>query len=127
MLNLYQENPEFILPAERRNEIINRVKEGLRDLSITRTNFKWGIPFFYLNKKPFVLGAWFRHNFQNPDAIIVLLGISFKNIKFGYSYDMGVSRIGGEALGAHEISFAWDFCIYNDKKRKIRAIKTPLF
>lgn len=81
----------------------------------------------YLNKKPFVLGAWFRHNFQNPDAIIVLLGISFKNIKFGYSYDIGLSKVGGEALGAHEISFAWNFCIYNDKKRTIRAIKTPLF
>jgi type IX secretion system PorP/SprF family membrane protein len=81
----------------------------------------------YLNRRPFVLGAWFRHNFENTDAVILLVGISFKNIKFGYSYDMGVSRIGGEALGAHEVSFAWDFCIYNDKKRKIRAIKTPLF
>ncbi|MCB2207837.1 MAG: type IX secretion system membrane protein PorP/SprF [Bacteroidetes bacterium] len=81
----------------------------------------------YLNRNPFVIGAWFRHNFENPDAVIILVGLSFKNIKFGYSYDMGVSRVGGEALGAHEVSFAWDFCIYNDKKRKIRAIKTPLF
>lgn len=81
----------------------------------------------YLNRKPFVLGAWFRHNFQNPDAVIILIGISFKNIKFGYSYDIGLSKVGGETLGAHEISFAWDFCIYNDKKRTIRAIKTPLF
>ncbi len=45
LLGLYRENPDFVLPAERRNEIINRVKEGLRDLSITRTNFDWGIPF----------------------------------------------------------------------------------
>jgi type IX secretion system PorP/SprF family membrane protein len=81
----------------------------------------------YLNKRPIVLGAWFRHNFQNPDAVIILVGLSFKSIKFGYSYDVGLSKVGGEALGAHEISFAWDFCIYNDKKRKIKAIKTPLF
>ena len=81
----------------------------------------------YLNKRPIVIGGWFRHNFQNPDAVILLVGLSFKNIKFGYSYDMGLSKVGGEALGAHEISFAWDFCIYSDKKRKIRAIKTPLF
>jgi len=82
---------------------------------------------FYVNRMPLIIGAWFRHNFQNPDAVILLVGISFKNIKFGYSYDMGLSKVGGEALGAHEISFAWDFCIYKDKKRTIRAIKTPLF
>jgi methionyl-tRNA synthetase len=45
LLELYEEHPEFILPKIRRNEIINRVKEGLRDLSITRTSFDWGIPF----------------------------------------------------------------------------------
>ncbi len=45
LLKLYEEHPEFIQPASRRNEIINRVKEGLKDLSITRTSFDWGIPF----------------------------------------------------------------------------------
>jgi methionyl-tRNA synthetase len=45
LLDLYKKHPEFILPKSRRNEIINRVKEGLRDLSITRTSFDWGIPF----------------------------------------------------------------------------------
>ena len=45
LLNLYEEHPEFILPKTRRNEIINRVKEGLHDLSISRTSFDWGIPF----------------------------------------------------------------------------------
>ena len=37
LLDLYKKHPEFILPKFRRNEIINRVKEGLKDLSITRT------------------------------------------------------------------------------------------
>ena len=45
LLKLYEEHPEFVLPKIRRNEIVNRVKEGLRDLSITRTTFDWGIPF----------------------------------------------------------------------------------
>lgn len=45
LLKLYEENPKFIQPAIRKNEIVNRVKEGLRDLSITRTSFDWGIPF----------------------------------------------------------------------------------
>jgi methionyl-tRNA synthetase len=57
LLKLYEEHPEFILPAERRNEVINRVKEGLRDLSITRTNFDWGIP-FALNEEH-VTYVWF--------------------------------------------------------------------
>lgn len=50
LLDLYKKHPEYILPAERRNEITNRVKEGLIDLSITRTSINWGIP-FPLDKK----------------------------------------------------------------------------
>jgi len=57
LLDLYKKNPEFILPKERRNEIINRVKEGLNDLSISRTSFNWGIP-FPLDKKHIVY-VWF--------------------------------------------------------------------
>lgn len=45
LLELFDNNPEFISPKSRKNEIINRVKEGLKDLSISRTNFDWGIPF----------------------------------------------------------------------------------
>jgi len=44
LLALYESNPLFIQPNTRRNEIINFVKSGLRDLSISRTTFKWGIP-----------------------------------------------------------------------------------
>jgi methionyl-tRNA synthetase len=57
LLELYEKHPEFVLPKERRNEIINRVKEGLNDLSITRTSFSWGIP-FPLDKKH-IIYVWF--------------------------------------------------------------------
>jgi methionyl-tRNA synthetase len=57
LLELYKKRPEFVLPDERRNEIINRVKEGLQDLSMTRTSFSWGIP-FPLDKKH-VVYVWF--------------------------------------------------------------------
>lgn len=57
LLELYKKHPEFILPAERRNEVIARVKEGLNDLSISRTSFKWGIP-FPLDKKH-ITYVWF--------------------------------------------------------------------
>ena len=44
LLKLYEENPDFILPPERRNEVVNFVKSGLQDLSISRTTLDWGIP-----------------------------------------------------------------------------------
>ncbi len=43
LLKFYEHNPNFILPKFRRNEVINFVKDGLEDLSITRTTFDWGI------------------------------------------------------------------------------------
>lgn len=43
LLRHYEENPDFIGPAERRNEVISFVKSGLKDLSISRTTFDWGI------------------------------------------------------------------------------------
>ena len=44
LLKFYQDNPNFIQPESRRNEVINFVESGLKDLSISRTTFKWGIP-----------------------------------------------------------------------------------
>jgi methionyl-tRNA synthetase len=44
LLKHYEDNPDFIGPAERRNEVISFVKSGLKDLSISRTTFDWGIP-----------------------------------------------------------------------------------
>ncbi|HEV2463948.1 MAG TPA: methionine--tRNA ligase [Acidobacteriaceae bacterium] len=44
LLELYEERPEFIRPETRRNEVMAFVRAGLKDLSISRTSFKWGIP-----------------------------------------------------------------------------------
>jgi methionyl-tRNA synthetase len=44
LLQLYEDDPDFILPGGRRNEVLSFVRGGLRDLSISRTSFKWGIP-----------------------------------------------------------------------------------
>jgi methionyl-tRNA synthetase len=43
LLKLYEEQPDFIGPAERRNEVVSFVRSGLRDLSISRTTFDWGV------------------------------------------------------------------------------------
>ncbi len=44
LLDHYEANPDFIGPDERRNEVVSFVKSGLRDLSMSRTTFDWGIP-----------------------------------------------------------------------------------
>ncbi|NNG02827.1 MAG: methionine--tRNA ligase [Inquilinus sp.] len=44
LLAFYEANPGFILPDSRRNEVVSFVKSGLRDLSISRTTFDWGVP-----------------------------------------------------------------------------------
>lgn len=42
---LFDSQPNFVRPVARRNEVLGRLKEGLQDVPITRTNFSWGIPF----------------------------------------------------------------------------------
>jgi len=57
LLKLYEENPDFIQPETRRNEVISFVKQGLNDLSISRTTLKWGIPLPVEGKHVFYV--WF--------------------------------------------------------------------
>ena len=44
LLEYYESNPNFIAPDGRKNEAVSFVKSGLRDLSSSRTPFKWGVP-----------------------------------------------------------------------------------
>jgi len=44
LLDYYEANPDFLQPASRRNEVLSFVKEGLKDLSVSRTSFSWGVP-----------------------------------------------------------------------------------
>lgn len=57
LLHHIEQNPDFIQPRSRRNEILNFVREGLRDLSISRTSFSWGIP--VPNHEQHVIYVWF--------------------------------------------------------------------
>ncbi len=66
LLELYKRNPEFISPSHRRQEIINRVEEGLKDLSISRASFKWGIPLPF--DKKHVCYVWFDALFNYYSA-----------------------------------------------------------
>lgn len=83
---------------------------------------------FYTDMSPFIFGAWYRHNIDNADAAILLVGISWQNFRFGYNYDFTLSDLGADSGGAHEISIAWNICIYKEPKRRvIRTIKSPMF
>ncbi|HEY4015436.1 MAG TPA: methionine--tRNA ligase [Polyangiaceae bacterium] len=44
LLALYREHPEFVQPESRRNEVVSFVEAGLKDVSVSRTSFTWGIP-----------------------------------------------------------------------------------
>ncbi len=80
----------------------------------------------YLNKFPFVGGVWYRHNFDNSDAVIVLLGFIQQSFRFGYSYDLTVSKLTNASGGAHEFSLTIQFeC--SPKRKRIRAINCPSF
>lgn len=66
LLKFYKDNPNFISPKQRKQEIINRVKEGLRDLSVSRTSFNWGIPLPF--DKKHVVYVWFDALFNYYSA-----------------------------------------------------------
>jgi len=80
----------------------------------------------YVNFSPFVTGLWLRHNFENPDALIALLGFQQPDFRVGYSFDFTLSKLGLPAGGAHEISFVW-FLPCPKKEFKYKAIKCPSF
>lgn len=80
----------------------------------------------YLTFSPFVGGLWFRYNFENSDAVIPFIGVHYKNLRVGYSYDITISNLRTASGGAHEVTASWQFpCI--EKRRLIRAIKCPRF
>ena len=56
LLKFYKENPDFIKPESRRNEVISFVSNGLKDLSVSRTSFNWGVPVPNSNKH--VMYVW---------------------------------------------------------------------
>ncbi len=79
-----------------------------------------------MNKGPIVGGLWYRQAEKNSDAFIALVGFQQNMVKFGYSYDITLSKLSNATSGSHEFSFALQFeC--RPKKRKFRAISCPSF
>ena len=76
----------------------------------------------YFQKGPIVGGLWYR----NQDAFIMLVGLQLQTFKFGYSYDVTVSKLTNQTAGSHEISLSYQFHCKH-KKKKFRTISCPSF
>jgi methionyl-tRNA synthetase len=99
LLQHYQEHPEFVRPETRRNEVIAFVKSGLRDLSISRSTFKWGIP---VPRDPkHVIYVWMDALINYCSAV----GFGSKNEedqkKFDHYWPADVHMIGKEIIRFH--------------------------
>jgi len=89
--------------------------------------FKQQGPFYQLDlgvywfKNPLVLGLWYRgippFNSQRGDALILLVGYKSRNFNIGYSYDLTISNLIGQAIGSHEVSMSVKFAIPRRTKK----------
>ena len=99
LLKHYEENPEFILPRSRANEVVNFVKSGLRDLSVTRTSFTWGVKMpESLNDDKHVMYVWL-------DALlnyVTALGYGSDEAKMAY-WPASTQFVGKDILRFHAI------------------------
>ncbi|MFU8857052.1 MAG: methionine--tRNA ligase [Deferrisomatales bacterium] len=97
LLRHIAEHPDFIQPVSRRNEIVSFVKEGLRDLSISRTSFSWGIP--VPGDPKHVIYVWF-------DALTnYITGVGFpeEGDNFAAFWPQAVHVIGKDILRFHAV------------------------
>ena len=98
LLEFYDQNPSFILPESRRNEVISFVKSGLKDLSVSRKSFSWGIT--VPNNKDHVIYVWL-------DALTnYLSALNYPNIQdelFKKFWPASIHLIGKDILRFHAV------------------------
>ena len=95
LLEYYKKNPDFIGPESRKNEVISFVKNGLNDLSISRTNFSWGIE--VPHDKKHVMYVWL-------DALInYLSAIGFPDKKYKKFWPANLHIIGKDIIRFHAV------------------------
>ena len=102
LLDHIDKHPEFIQPDVRRNEVISFVKEGLRDLSISRTTFEWGIPMPPIEKtatKKHVIYVWFEALMNYLTAI----SYGADNKKFNHYWSNVTHLVGKDILRFHAV------------------------
>ncbi|MBB5334908.1 methionine--tRNA ligase [Pectinatus brassicae] len=97
LLKYIEENPDFIQPVSRRNEMINFIKQGLEDLCISRTSFSWGIPVPIDEKH--VIYVWFDalSNYLTP------IGFLDDQERFNKYWPADLHLVGKEIVRFHTI------------------------
>jgi len=98
LLKFYDNNPKFILPKSRKNEVLSFVKGGLKDLSISRKSFSWGIK--VPNDKNHVIYVWLD---ALTNYISALNYPDIKNIKYKNFWPADIHMIGKDILRFHAI------------------------
>lgn len=86
----------------------------------------------YFKKSAFVCGFWLRGNVNENykisyDSFITLVGFQKGMFKFGYSYDISLSKLGGRSGGSHELSVGLQFPEFTAKKKRFKAVHCPSF
>ncbi len=99
LLELYEAHPEFVQPASARNEVIGFVKQGLRDLSISRSSFDWGIELPWDSSH--VLYVWFDALLNYASA--VGLEDESKQDEFSRIWPADVHLVGKDILRFHAV------------------------
>jgi methionyl-tRNA synthetase len=99
LLDFYAAHPDFITPSERLSEVINFVKSGLRDLSISRTTVKWGVPFPGDNKHITYVWADALNNYITA----VGYGDPTKEAEFNYWWPADLQVMGKDIVRFHAI------------------------
>ena len=95
ILSHVESNPDFIQPEERKNEILNILKSGLIDVSISRSTFKWGIPFPL--EQSSVIYVWFDALINYISAI----GYLSDDVKFNKYWPADVHIVGKDITRFH--------------------------
>ncbi|MET7652181.1 methionine--tRNA ligase [Streptomyces sp. NPDC005486] len=97
LLALYEANPGFIQPESARNEVVNFVRQGLQDLSISRSTFDWGIPIPWDQKH--VIYVWVDALLNYATAV----GYNENQQKFEETFPADVHLVGKDILRFHAV------------------------
>lgn len=95
----YLESEKTVLPENRKSELINRVKEGLKDISISRTTFDWGVKFPFDEKH--IVYVWFDALINYISAVGYENGFNSEN--FETFWPANIHLIGKEILWFHSV------------------------
>jgi len=101
LLAHYRANPGFVQPATRMNEVISFVEQGLRDLSISRTAVKWGIPF--PGHPDHVFYVWMDALTNYASAIGFGSGDAKDQAKFEHTWPADVHLVGKDIVRFHAV------------------------